>query len=152
LLAVSIYWKADMLIDRDNTVTVQAFAPTAALTSRTPTATATITSTATPTSRTPTLTPTPPVTRAATTTVSSSPVTPQLSRVDELLARCPTAAETAAIDADFKLTFDSDPVKGTLASTVAGGSADLTLLKRPFYETVQVAKRLTFSKPLPWTS
>jgi hypothetical protein len=72
--------------------------------------------------------------------------------VDQLLARCPTAAEAAAIDADFKLALDADPTKGTLVCTVAGGSADLTLLQRRIYQTVQVARRLTFSKPLPWTS
>ena len=75
-----------------------------------------------------------------------------LSVVDQLLARCPTAAEAAAIDADFKLTFDADPTKGTLVCSAATGSVDLTLLQRRIYQTIQVAKRLTFSKPLPWTS
>jgi hypothetical protein len=72
--------------------------------------------------------------------------------VDQLLARCPTASEVAAINSDFKLTFAADPTKGQLVCTAAAGSANLTLLQRRIYQTLQVAKRLSFSRPLPWTA
>jgi hypothetical protein len=48
--------------------------------------------------------------------------------------------------------FEADPTKGSFVCTTAAGSANLTLLQRRVYQTLQVARRLTFSKPLPWTS
>ena len=118
------------------------------------------TATASPTAATPptgTAAPLPSASPSRTPTATGLPgristVLPPVSVVDQLLARCPTAAEVAAVTADCKLTFDADPTKGTLVCGAATGSADLTVLQRRIYETIQVAKRLTFSKPLPWTS
>jgi hypothetical protein len=44
------------------------------------------------------------------------------------------------------------PRGGKLVCTAASGSADLTLLQRRAYQTLQAMQRLQFSKPLPWTN
>lgn len=90
----------------------------------------------------------------ATATLRPSPTATlvQVSAVDQLLARCPTAQQVAAINAGLKLTFEADPTAGKLVCTASTGSADLTLLQRRIYQTLQVVKRLEFSQPLPWTT
>jgi hypothetical protein len=79
--------------------------------------------------------------------------TPTLSRptVDQVLARCPTVQEVAAINGDLRLSFEADPTAEQLVCTAATGSADLTLLQRRIYQTLVVTKQLQFSQPLPWT-
>lgn len=72
--------------------------------------------------------------------------------IDELLARCPTAAEVASINADLTLAFEKDPTAGTLACRAAAGSADLTPMKRRIYQTILAMRQLSFTDPLPWTS
>jgi hypothetical protein len=57
----------------------------------------------------------------------------------------------AAIDADIKLIFESDPSAGHLVCTAAAGSRDLTSFKRIVYTTLLVMKKLEFNRPLPWT-
>src|SRR5262249_17538185 len=74
------------------------------------------------------------------------------SPVDSLLAACPSAAEVAAVNGDLQLTFEGDPTAGQLVCTSAAGSADLTLLQRRVYGTLNAMKALSFSTPLPWTS
>lgn len=109
---------------------------------------------------TPTITPTPTVapTRTAARTQTSAPTqtrlptsTPMPSQVDLFLAQCPTAQEVTTINAEIKITFIADPSVGTLACTAATGSVDLTPVQKRVYRILQVMKRTTFTKPLPWT-
>jgi hypothetical protein len=72
--------------------------------------------------------------------------------VDQLLARCPTASEVAAIDRELKLSFEADLTAPALVCEKSKGSVDLTLMQRRVYQTLQVMKQLRFTKPLPWTS
>jgi uncharacterized repeat protein (TIGR01451 family) len=70
-----------------------------------------------------------------------------------LVSTCPTAAQVAAIGAQFELTFSTDPTASAgLACTAAGGSADLTLEQERVYQALLLAQSLSFSQPLPWTS
>jgi hypothetical protein len=77
--------------------------------------------------------------------------TPVIENVQEIIDRCPTAAEVAGIDADLKLTFEYDPTASTLICHSADGSADLSPLQLRTYQVLLVMKSLQFSKPLPWT-
>ncbi len=102
----------------------------------------------------PTATPTPTSTQKAGPTIKptgTSISTPQPPAIDQLLAHCPTAQEVAAINKDLKLSFEADPTTGKWVCTAAAGSADLTLMQRRAYQTLQAMKQLKFSKPLPWT-
>ena len=72
--------------------------------------------------------------------------------VDQLLARCPTAAEVASINADLDLSFETDPTAGTFRCTPEIGSVNLTEMQRRVYQTLLVMRELQFSEPLPWTS
>jgi len=83
---------------------------------------------------------------ACTATASAAPMT-----ADRLQATCPSASEIAQFDADFTITYDSDPTAGTLVCTAASGSADLTRLKERMYQGLRLARAMTFSRPLPWT-
>lgn len=74
-----------------------------------------------------------------------------ISPADVLLASCPTAAELAAIDADLRLVFESDPSAGRLVCSSVQGSRDLTSFQRIVYTTLLVMKKLEFNQPLPWT-
>lgn len=76
----------------------------------------------------------------------------QAQTVDQDLQRCPTSAEVAGINARLTLTFADDPNAQVLACTAAGGSANLSLLKKRAYNTLLAMQRLTFDAPLPWTS
>jgi len=71
--------------------------------------------------------------------------------VDDLLATCPSAADISAIDANITLQFDADPTAGEFICTAAEGSADLTQLQERAYQALIIMKRLSFTKPLPWT-
>jgi hypothetical protein len=65
--------------------------------------------------------------------------------VDNLLARCPTADEIAAIEARTSLKFEQDPTAGTLVCAASDGSADLTLLQERAYQALLVMHRLCTS-------
>jgi hypothetical protein len=66
------------------------------------------------------------------------------------LARCPTAAEVAAVDAGLVLEFDATLSAGPLVCTAAAGSADLNETERRVYAILGVLRGMTFSRPLPW--
>ncbi len=72
--------------------------------------------------------------------------------IDQMLARCPTAAEIAAINQDFTFTYDIDPTAGTLVCTAAAGSADLTRLQERTYQALLAMKRIQFDAALPWSN
>jgi len=109
----------------------------------TPTPSPTVTSTMTPAfTATSTLEPSP---------TASPTITPLPPSIDEMLAKCQGAEEVAAIDADLKLTFESDPTSGRLVCTARQGSADLTRLQERTYQALITMKRLQFNRPLPWT-
>ncbi|MGB8644315.1 MAG: hypothetical protein WCF84_03710 [Anaerolineae bacterium] len=107
-----------------------------------------IPSTATPIPMPPTTTPLPKPTLPP--VIKATP-TRQATSVDQLLAQCPSSEKVADINAMLKLSFESDPTVGNFVCTAAKGSADLTLLQRRAYQTLQAMKSLQFSKPLPWT-
>jgi hypothetical protein len=76
-----------------------------------------------------------------------------LAPVDRFLMTCPTREQLAAVDADLKLSFDTDPTKGQpLACTAAGGSRDLSPMKKRVYNTLLLMQQLRFDQPLPWTT
>jgi hypothetical protein len=79
---------------------------------------------------------------------SAAPVSPN---VQDMIDRCPTAAEIAAIDADHKLSFEYDPTAGTFLCHAADGSKDETLLPERAYQVLVVMQQLQFDQPLPWT-
>ena len=81
-----------------------------------------------------------------------TPTPPPVPDVNALIARCPTPAEVAAIDADLTITFEDDPTAGQVVCTAAQSSRDLTLLQAQVYRVLVVARQLTFDQPLPWTS
>lgn len=71
--------------------------------------------------------------------------------VEALVARCPTAAEVAAIDAELSLSFEYDPTAPALACTAAAGSRDLTELQKRVYQALLAMQETPFARPLPWT-
>jgi hypothetical protein len=96
-----------------------------------------------------TATPTPTAGPAATDTPVPAPPEPT---VDDFFARCPTADEISAVDAQLALLFEADPTAGTLVCTAAEGSADLTRLQMRAYQSVIIMQYLEFDAPLPWTA
>ncbi len=76
---------------------------------------------------------------------------PAPENVQDIIDRCPTAAEVASIDADLTLGFIGDLTAGNLICRAADGSADLTLLQERAYQVLVVMQRLKFDQPLPWT-
>ena len=64
---------------------------------------------------------------------------------------CPTAADIAAIKRDLRLSFESDPTRGTQVCSAAAGSADLTLMQARAYRSLVAMRDLSFDAPLPWT-
>ena len=73
--------------------------------------------------------------------------------IDDVIGRCPTAAEMDLIDAVISLSFEgTDPSAPTLVCHAAGGSRDLTKLKRNVYNILLAAKKIRYSQPLPWSS
>jgi hypothetical protein len=85
---------------------------------------------------------------AATNNPSPKPV---VSTIDQLLGRCPTAAELASVDSSVSMTFTSDPSAGKLVCTAAKGSRDMTLLQERAYQAVLMFTWIRFDAPLPWT-
>ncbi len=77
--------------------------------------------------------------------------TPTPANVQDLIDRCPTPEEIAAVDADLTLSFEYDPGAGTLVCKAADGSADLTLLRTRTYQALTAMRLLVFDQPLPWT-
>lgn len=72
--------------------------------------------------------------------------------IDDLITKCPPAAEIVAIRDDFTLSFEGDPTAGALACRAADGSADLTRLQERAIQALRAMKALSFARPLPWTS
>lgn len=72
-------------------------------------------------------------------------------RVEEMIGACPSTFEVALVDADLRMTFEADPTAPTLVCRASAGSADLTLFQKRAYQTVLMMRRLSFTKPLPWT-
>jgi hypothetical protein len=87
----------------------------------------------------------------STTPQPSLTATPAPENVQDILDRCPTAAEIDSIDAGLTLGFTGDPTAGTLICRAADGSADLTLLQERAYQVLGIMQRLEFDQPLPWT-
>lgn len=71
--------------------------------------------------------------------------------MDQILGRCPTAAEIAAVQTRTPVTFDVNVLGGPLVCTAAGGSADLNSVQQKTYQSLLVLNALQFSQPLPWT-
>lgn len=71
--------------------------------------------------------------------------------LDAALARCPTVAELALVDAVVTLTAIDDPTAGTLVCHREDGSRDLTRLEERAYQAVLAMRRIAFDAPLPWT-
>jgi hypothetical protein len=71
--------------------------------------------------------------------------------LDAALARCPTAAEVAWVDAHVSLTFKHDPTGPTLVCTAAEGSTNLSHLQERAYQSILAIRRIQFDAPLPWT-
>jgi hypothetical protein len=99
---------------------------------------------------TPAATPTPPPPPSPTPTWTGDPIA--AGTIDWDLARCPSAADIASVNADVPMTFLGDPTAGTLVCTAAAGSADLTRLQERVYQAILSMKRIHFDAPLPWTS
>ncbi len=76
---------------------------------------------------------------------------PDVLRIDEWLARCPSAAELDAVDDALLLSFEDDPTAGELVCLASEGSRDLTQLQKRGYQAVLLMTLLTFDEPLPWT-
>lgn len=75
---------------------------------------------------------------------------PQPGTLDEMISRCPTAEEIAAIDRDIQLIFEGG-ASGELVCRASEGSADLTAFQKSAYQALLAMKMLTFARPLPWT-
>ena len=73
--------------------------------------------------------------------------------IDDVIGRCPTVAEMAAIDAVVTVSFEgNDPSAPTLVCHSAQGSRDLTKLKRNLYNILRAAQKIRFTQPLPWSA
>jgi hypothetical protein len=85
--------------------------------------------------------------------VAAAPTQAQtrVSPVDQIIARCPTAAEVAGVQARTPVTFDTTVSGGPLVCTAASGSADLTAVEMRTFQSLLVLNALRFSQPLPWT-
>lgn len=73
---------------------------------------------------------TPPPSVIAGPTLTPLPIsTPAPPNIQDLIDRCPTPQEIAAIDADVRLSFEYDPTARNLLCRAADGSVDLTQLQ-----------------------
>jgi Repeat of unknown function (DUF5648) len=70
--------------------------------------------------------------------------------IDQDLAKCPTPAEVATVNAELALSFETDPSAPALVCHASQGSVDLTLMKRRAYRTLLAMKRAVFDAKLPW--
>jgi hypothetical protein len=75
----------------------------------------------------------------------------RVSPVDQIIARCPTAAEIAAAQARTPVTFDVSALTGPNVCTAGSGSADLNTVQLRTYQALIVLNELRFSQALPWT-
>lgn len=82
---------------------------------------------------------------------AAAPAQTRVSPVDQIIARCPTAAEVAAAQARTPVTFDVTVLGGPLVCTAAAGSADLNAVQLRTFQSLVVLNELRFSQPLPWT-
>lgn len=80
-----------------------------------------------------------------------TPTPAAAATVDQLLGRCPSPDELAAVYSTTRMIFTSDPSAGRLVCTVAEGSGDLSLLQERAYQAVLLLAWLRFDAPLPWT-
>ena len=75
-----------------------------------------------------------------------------LAPVDQFLAACPTRDQIASVDAELRLSFESDPTADEpLACTAAAGSRDLSPMKKRVYNSLRLMQQIQFDQPLPWT-
>ena len=88
----------------------------------------------------------------ATATPTPGATLPTDATLEDALARCPTAAEIAFIDARVPLTFAADPTAPDLVCRASDGSADLTRLQERAYQGLLTLRRIPFDAPLPWTA
>lgn len=65
---------------------------------------------------------------------------------------CPSRAEVQQLQRDVPVTFDDDTASGGLVCQAAEGSVDLTYVRASFYQGLLFLSRLSFDRPLPWTS
>jgi len=73
--------------------------------------------------------------------------------IDDVIGRCPTAAEMNAIDAVITLSFEGpDPSGPGLVCTAGAGSRNLTRLQRNVYNLLLAAQKIRFSRALPWSN
>jgi hypothetical protein len=79
------------------------------------------------------------------------PPTPE-ETAEAITRRCPTAAEVSRIDRDLILQFDADPTAGTIFCSADVSGRPLTFLQSQAYLSLVIMRRLSFSRPLPWTS
>ena len=82
---------------------------------------------------------------------TAAPAQTRASPVDQIIARCPTSAEVAGIQARTPVTFDPTVLGGPLVCTAAAGSADLNAVQMRTFQSLLVLNELRFSQPLPWT-
>ena len=82
---------------------------------------------------------------------AAAPAQTRVSPVDQIIARCPTSAEVAGIQARTPITFDATVLGGPLVCTAAAGSADLNAVQMRTFQSLLVLNELRFSQPLPWT-
>lgn len=78
---------------------------------------------------------------------ASAPPAAAAETAFDLVTRCPTAAEVAAIDDDLNQRFEGDPSAPELVCTDAQGSADLTLMQRNAYTNLLAIRRMSFVRP-----
>ena len=71
--------------------------------------------------------------------------------VDEILAKCPTAADIELVDGFLDLQFEADPSAGALVCAADSGSANLTGFQERAYHAVLLLRRIGFTRQLPWT-
>jgi hypothetical protein len=71
--------------------------------------------------------------------------------INDAVARCPTAAEVARVDALIRMTFVDDPSGSELVCRAEDGSADLTAFEKEGYQGVLAMDWVPFDEPLPWT-
>jgi hypothetical protein len=82
----------------------------------------------------------------------AQPAPAQPVRADDILGRCPTMSEVAAINQRIPLSFEGDSASGSVVCRRSAGSSDLTLLQTRVYQALLIAQHARFSQPLPWTS
>ncbi len=72
-------------------------------------------------------------------------------RLDDERVACPPRQEIDTINRDISITFQNDATAGSLVCRQADGSADLTHLQALTYMQIAYMRRMSFSRPLPWT-